>query len=84
MTEPAGTYEEWRVHGHPGDGYPPYEFVWSRRLSPNLDDPEAAARSFVEMVRTGPERSRGFRSPWVDGPHLSSRTVVISDWKDET
>ena len=80
MTEPAGLFEEWRVTGQPGSGYPPYEYVWSRRITPDLADPEAPARAFVANVETGPARSGGIRTPWVDGPHLSKRTVVISEW----
>jgi hypothetical protein len=75
VNDRAGSYEEWRVTGQPGGGYPPYEFVWSRRLRPAAeDDPEAAARRFIEVV--GPES-------WAGGPYLSRRTVVISDWTEE-
>lgn len=82
MNEPAGTYVEWCVHGRPGSGYPPYEYVWSRRIQPDKSDVEleSLARAFVESVRNGPGRSGGIRTPWADGPHLSKRTVVVAEW----
>lgn len=43
------TYEEWRVtgtfHTDVGDEDEPYEFTWSH----GYDDPEAAARNFIEL-----------------------------------
>lgn len=79
---PAGTYEEWRVFGQPGHGYPPYSFVWSRLLTPHmLRPPEVAARAFAARVGQ-PDRS-GLWSPWVDGPHLARRTVTIGEWENQ-
>jgi hypothetical protein len=77
MTDPAGTFEEWRITGDPGEGYPGYHFVWSRRLQPHKDaDPEQSAREFVRRVR------QAWEMPWASGPHLSRRTVVIGEWED--
>lgn len=64
-------YEEWRVTGRPGGGYPPYEFVWSAREG--YDDPEATARAFVAMTR---------KNDWEDEPHLSRRTVTVTEWEE--
>lgn len=86
-TSQPGTYAEWRVSGHPDRDDTPYEFVWSPLLYPAIaadpDSAEKAARAFVENVRTAPERSHGIRSPWKDGPHLSQRTVTITEWRAE-
>jgi len=75
MADEAGTYEEWRVTGDPGQGYPPYDFTWSKRLNPHLGDPEHGAHRFAEMIRGTPP-------PWMDGPHLSRRTVVVGEWTE--
>jgi hypothetical protein len=66
------TYEEWRVTGEPGNGYPAYDFTWSRRQTPD-QDPEKAARSFIELIADG--------IGWQDGPHLSRRTVTETEWE---
>ncbi len=76
MSEQADTYEEWRVTGKPGAGYPPYSFTWSRRLQPNAStEPEAAARAFLRML------ADQHVPPWEDGPHMHRRTVVIGEWE---
>lgn len=69
----TGTFEEWRVTGDPGGGFPLYEFTFSpMRADP---DPEAAARGLVALIaETG---------GWPDGPHLHSRTVTVTAWKAE-
>jgi hypothetical protein len=61
--------EQWLVTGDPGQGYPPYDFTWS---SARYDDPEFAARSFVDVIRC--------RGGWPDGPHLACRTVITTPW----
>jgi hypothetical protein len=69
------TYEEWRVTGDPGEGFPPYAFTWSPFRNPHLgDDPEASARGFVRLVRS--------HESWTDGPHLHKRTVTVTDWTE--
>jgi hypothetical protein len=70
-SEDSVTYEEWRVTGDPGNGYPPYDFVWSRRVNPQLGEPEAAARAFMAHPWN-----------WDGGPTLSRRTVVVGPWTD--
>lgn len=67
------TYEEWRVIGDPGPGYPPYEFTWSRLRQPDRD-PEEHARGFMALA----ERTR---DRWADGPYLQRRTVTVTDWQ---
>lgn len=67
------TYEEWRVTGDPGPGFPPYAFTWSPVNSPN--GPEAAARGFLALLDT-------VHDAWRDGPHLHKRTVTVTDWED--
>ncbi|MBM0235944.1 hypothetical protein JNW88_00380 [Micromonospora sp. ATA32] len=71
------TFEEWRVTGDPGGGYPPYEFTWSPMRNPHLGDPERGARGFLAAIE-----SVGGR--WADGPHLSRRTVTVTDWEEVT
>lgn len=75
MSEQNGekVFEEWRVHGHPDAACPPYDFVWSLQRNPHLGDPEEAARSFFENLRTWAQ--------WEEGPTLSRRVVRISDWE---
>jgi hypothetical protein len=67
-------FEEWRVTGTPGGGYPIYDFVWSPDRNPHLGDPEEAARHFVNMLTE--------RHAWKDGPHLWSRRVARGDWEN--
>lgn len=74
-TDAAGTFEEWRVTGEPGHGYPTYDFVWSPIINPQLGDPREAALTFIEKIR--------LRDDWADGPRLSHRTVTITNWHDE-
>jgi hypothetical protein len=71
MDDQPGTYEEWRVTGEPGPGYPSYAYTWSRRRQPDLVDPEGAARRFVAKMQP----------TWDDGPHLHRRTVTIREWR---
>jgi hypothetical protein len=70
-TDPAGTFEEWMVTGDPGEGYPTYRHVYSRRLNPDLTDPEGAARRFIANTRIA----------WWEGPYLSRRTVTVTEWE---
>jgi hypothetical protein len=70
----VGTFEEWRVTGRPGQGYPPYEFTWSLLRNPHLGDPETGARGFFSTIPAFTER-------WEDGPHLSRRTVTVTEWE---
>jgi hypothetical protein len=74
VTDVAGTYEEWRVTGQLDGGFPPYNFTWSPWRNPHLGDPEAAARGFVALIRS-------HHGTWDDGPHLSYRTVTVTDWR---
>lgn len=75
MNDQSGTFDEWRVTGSPGAGYPPYDFTWSKRRNPHLGDPVQGARAFMATVgaREG--------SSWEDGPHLQHRTVTITEWE---
>lgn len=66
------TYEEWRVTGDPGDGYPPFTFTFSPIRGD--EDPEQSARGFVRLVNDV--------SDWTDGPHLHKRTVTVTDRED--
>jgi hypothetical protein len=69
------SYEEWRVTGDPGQGFPPYEFTWSPARNPHLgDDPETGARGFIALLQAHHET-------WIDGPHLHKRTVTVTDWE---
>ena len=76
------TFEEWRVTGDPGPSFPQYDFVFgspTRRAMGADEDPEAAARRFVEQIReAAAELGRG---GWVDGPHLQHRTVTYTEWE---
>lgn len=67
-------FEEWRVTGDPGDGYPKYDFTWSPDRNPHLGDPESAARTFAAAVRM-------HVTPWKAGPDLSMRWVKRSKWR---
>lgn len=73
--DPAREYEEWRVTGEPGHGYPTYEFVWSPLINPQLGDAKEAALAFIEKI--------WIRDDWLIGPYLSHRTVTVTDWKTE-
>lgn len=74
MTDPPPwTYEEWRVTGQPAGDYPPYDFTWSPFRNPHLGDPERGARGFIALVTAV--------GGWTDGPHLSRRTVTVSEWE---
>ena len=64
------TYEEWRVTGDPGEGFPPYSFTWSTR---GYGEPEVEARSFARTIRV--------YDNWRDGPHVHKRTVTVTDWE---
>lgn len=68
----AITYEEWQVTGHPGGEFPPYVFTWSPVRGE--DDPERAARGFIELIKSC--------ETWADGPHLHRRTVTMTDWEE--
>lgn len=73
---PAAVYEEWRVTGDPGDGFSPYAHTWSQFLNPELgEDAEVRARGFESLVRMS------HQPQWRDGPHLSRRTVTVSEWE---
>lgn len=74
-TDEIEEFEEWRVTGDPGHGFPYYGFTWSPDRNPQLGDPETAARTFVAGIAKLPTR-------WVDGPHLSMRQVKRSKWRD--
>lgn len=67
------TYEEWRVTGEPGEGYPPYEFTFSPVRGES--DPEAKARGFVALIGSVGE-------VWAVGPHLHRRTVTVTEWAE--
>lgn len=84
MSHAAGTYDEWRVTGWPGDGYDTYEFVWSERLNPHLlvaGSAEAQARAFVTVIRS---HVASGQISWRDGPHLGRRAVTIGEWEEVT
>jgi hypothetical protein len=65
------TFEEWRVTGDPGEGYPPYAFTFSPKRGD--EDPASAARGFMRLVVQ--------HGRWPDGPHLHRRTVAMTDWE---
>lgn len=71
--QPATTYEEWRVTGDPGEGFPPYEFVWSPLRNPDHAT-EGEARGFVRLIESV--------GGWPDGPHLHKRTVTVTEWQE--
>lgn len=72
MSDEATTYEEWRVTGDPGEGYPPYQFTWSPVNG--HDDPEGSARGFLALLDS-------VHDLWRDGPHLHHRTVTATAWR---
>lgn len=72
------TFDEWRVTGNPGHGYPLYDFTWSPDRNPHLGDPEAGARGFVELI------TAHHADPWDAGPHLHHRRVTRTPWKKVT
>ncbi|GAB1642551.1 hypothetical protein [Krasilnikovia sp. MM14-A1259] len=67
------TYEEWRVTGDPGAGFPKYDFTWSPERNPDLGDPETGARKFVALIASC--------GGWPDGPHLQRRTKTVTEWE---
>lgn len=69
------SYEEWRVTGDPGGGFPAYSFTWSPVRGDV--DPERTARGFVRLVEDVAE-------VWADGPHLHRRTVTVTEWEEAT
>lgn len=71
-------YQEWRVTGTPGGAFERYDFTWSPLRNPHLGDPERAARGFVALIK-----SANGGTPWEDGPHLSHRTVTVTEWTAE-
>lgn len=69
----AGQWDEWRVTGDPGRGYGEYGFTWSAARGDA--DPEKSARGFIARIRDA-------RHPeWADGPHLSRRSVTVTEWE---
>jgi len=62
-------YEEWRVTGKPR-----LRTIEQRYSGEDYHDPEEAARIYISNVIIG--------SGWADGPHLSKRTVTVTDWED--
>jgi hypothetical protein len=64
------TYDEWRVTGRPGIGYPPYNFTWSPARGDQ--DAEFHARGFISLHGN---------DAWIDGPHLHRRTVTVTEWE---
>lgn len=64
------TYEEWRVAGT--NGGTPFEVIWSPLSWSAFDGGEAEARRFVDLSRS---------DGWDDGPHLSRRTVTVTEWE---
>lgn len=73
VTDQAGSYEEWRVTGDPGGGFPPYNFVWSPFRNPGLGEGEAEARGFMKLIES--------HGGWPDGPHLHHRTLTVTEWE---
>jgi hypothetical protein len=80
--EPIEQFKEWRITGQPapfhGQPFPPYNVIISKD-SPAFvltgRDPETVVREFME------KRSEGI--PWDDGPHLHSRWITKTKWKEE-
>lgn len=70
------TYEQWRITGNPGPGFPPYAFTWTNQPDARgrvTTDPEAEARDFTRLMRE--------HDSWTDGPHLHKRTVTVTEWE---
>lgn len=67
------SYEEWRVTGDPGEGFPPYTFTWSSVGPSAWEFPENEARNFVRLIQD--------HGGWPDGPHLLRRTVTVAEWE---
>lgn len=63
-------WDEWRVTGIDEDGTP-YEYIWSQERNPDTDS-QAGARKFFNMIM--------IHHHWTDGPHLSKRTIIRTDW----
>lgn len=68
------SYEEWRVTGDPGGGFPPESFTWSPVGPPAWEFPESEARNFMRLIESV--------GGWPDGPHLHRRTVTVTDWEE--
>lgn len=66
------TYTEWRVTGDPGEGYPPYDYVWSPERFGGADQ-EKVARYFA---------SHSVGWGWRDVPRLWRREVTRSEWRE--
>lgn len=71
----VSSFEEWRVFGEPGEGYPPYDFIWTCGgdwgRGQQSDDPQRDARAFFRLL-TQPGRKR-----WKSGPWLYRRVVTV-------
>lgn len=75
----SGEYEEWRVQAESSEGrdMPPFDFVWSPRLSPQLLEGKSAeqcARDFVTRNEFSGSM-RKFR--------ISRRTVTVGPWEEK-
>lgn len=68
------SYEEWRVTGDPGGGFPPESFTWSPVGPPAWEFPESEARNFMRLIESV--------GGWPDGPHLHRRTVTVTEWEE--
>lgn len=66
--------EEWICTGEPGDGYPPYRFVWPAP-GQSAEDGRRGAAAFVAQAS---------RHGWVAGPVLHHRLVITTTAEDIT
>lgn len=83
MSEPE-IYQEWRITGQPAYygiiHFPPYDVTLSKYSPKNvlLDrDPEMVAREFMM------QQAEEGRESWENGPHLHSRWVIRTEWREE-
>lgn len=64
---------EWRITGDPGEGYPPYNFLFrSDDIRWQGDAAELNARAQLAIMAE--------HGDWRDGPYLHHRTVTYGPW----
>ena len=78
-SEQPGEYDEWRVqadHRDPfWDNLPPYDFTWSKRINPDLCEPDAESAARAHIARHGFQHS-------CENIRLSRRTVTVGEWSE--
>ena len=68
------SYQEWRVTGQPDGDIEPYEFIFSPVATPQLLDPQAAARAQQA-------RLEALGVAWATGPDPHCRVVLHTGWQ---